>query len=80
MKISTKVGRSGVAVLLAGLVTMVYPSSDTRVVTTGVWIQVVAFGMFIFAALRGSIRWLFALLLVPIVPIFGCWRKDIKWN
>jgi hypothetical protein len=66
MKITTKVGRSGVAVLFAGLVTMVYPSSDTRVVTAGVWIQVVAFGMFIFAALRGSFRWLFTLLLVPV--------------
>ena len=65
MKVATKVGLCGVAVFLAGIFTMIYPTSDTRAITVGVWIQVVAFGMFIFAALRGSFRWLFTLLLVP---------------
>jgi hypothetical protein len=62
---ANKIGIAGAVVLIAGLIVMLYPTSDTRVLGVGVYIQLSAFVAIVFAALRGSLKWFFMLLLIP---------------
>jgi hypothetical protein len=53
---ANKIGIAGAVVLIAGLIVMLYPTSDTRVLGVGVYIQLSAFVAIVFAALRGSLH------------------------